>query len=102
MISALAMHCSPFMNWNKPRGGFFIWCKLKSGLNSSMLFKELLYNEVAVISGGAFFSRPEEGEEWLRLSYSYESESQIEKGIRIIGGVSEKILAKRNKSRQKE
>ncbi len=96
MVSALTKHCSPFMKWNKPEGGFYIWCRLNPGLRSSEIFKELPRKKVAVIPGGAFFPRTDDGEQWMRLNFTFEDEDHIEKGIRILGEVLKKMKAKKD------
>jgi len=87
MIGALEKHCSAFMSWNRPEGGFYIWCRLKAGLRSSEILADLPQRKVSILPGGAFFPRIEDGESWLRLNFTYENEDQLQKGIEILGKV---------------
>jgi len=95
MIAALAEHCAPALSWNTPAGGFYIWCRLKSGLRSNEVVEELLHKKVATIPGTAFFVRPEEGADRLRLCYSYESEDKMRLGIRLLGQIARGLTARK-------
>lgn len=40
--------------WIKPRGGFFLWCKLPDGLDSAVVAKRCIENNVILAPGNAF------------------------------------------------
>ncbi|UCC38702.1 MAG: PLP-dependent aminotransferase family protein [Candidatus Aminicenantes bacterium] len=79
-IAALKKCCSNLIDWNKPEGGYYLWCQLRGGLNSTDLLREAFYEKVEFIEG-KIFSTKEDREEWLRLNFSYLDEDLIEEGI---------------------
>jgi len=97
ITSALKKSCSDFIDWNTPEGGFYLWCHLKDGLNSTDLFREAFYEKVTFIEG-KLFSLKEDREEWLRLNFSYLDEDLIEEGINRLSKAICK-LKKRHKNR---
>lgn len=95
-ISALKRCCSSFMDWNKPDGGFYLWCKLKKGLNSIELLREVSYERVAFIPGETSYTEGK-GAEWLRLNFTYEKEESIKEGIKRLSKVLRRIIKRAKK-----
>jgi len=95
MISALSRYCAPSISWDKPDGGFYLWCKLMPGLRSNEVTEALIQKKVTAIPGTAFFLRPREGADWMRLAFSYETEQRMEKGIQILGEITKTMLARK-------
>jgi 2-aminoadipate transaminase len=93
MISALKKYCSFFMDWNKPGGGFYLWCRLKKGLNSLELLHEVSYEKVAFIPGETCYTDGKGGE-WLRLNFTYEKEESIKEGIKRLSKASRRLIKK--------
>ena len=81
MLKALLKYCSPFMSWNDPAGGFFLWCHLKNNMSSRNLFKAAMYEKVNFFGGEEFFAEGK-GDEWIRLTYSSVDKNLIEPGIK--------------------
>jgi DNA-binding transcriptional MocR family regulator len=92
MISALSSYCAPSMTWDKPEGGFYLWCKLNQGLRSNKLTEALIQKKVTAIPGTAFYLRPEEGADRIRLAFCYETDQRMEKGIQILGQTAKNML----------
>ena len=80
MISALKKHCSSHTEWQKPEGGYHLWCRLKEGLDSAELLREATLEKVAFIPG-MIFNADRTGAEWLRLNFTHTKEELIESGI---------------------
>ena len=95
MISTLTRTCAPALTWDKPEGGFYLWCRLKAGLRSNEISEELLKKNVATVPGTAFFIRPEEGMDRLRLAFSYETEERMEQGIQVLGKTAKSLIARK-------
>lgn len=95
MISALEKYCSSHMIWNKPGGGFYLWCKLNNGLSSIELLRDAFNEKVAFIVGKAFSPNGNK-EDCLRLNFSYQNEELIEEGIQRLRKALRK-LKKRSK-----
>jgi 2-aminoadipate transaminase len=76
MVSALERHL-PEATWTVPEGGYFVWVELPPGILASDLRAE----GVTFVPGSDFFCGPD-GENAIRLAFSYESPSAIEEGVR--------------------
>ena len=94
MISALGKYCSSLMTWNKPGGGFHIWCRLNKGLSSRELLRESFYEKVTFLAGGVFFPEEVEGDQWLRLSFTYQPEDLIWEGIKRLSNALKRLEKK--------
>ena len=93
MIKALTKHCSSFMSWNDPDGGFFLWCHLKNNLSSRNLLKASLYEKVNFFIGEEFFAEGK-GDEWIRLTYSSVDENLIENGIKKLRRAANYVMSR--------
>jgi DNA-binding transcriptional MocR family regulator len=93
MLAALARHCSEYLEWRRPAGGYYIWCRLKHGLSSRDLVLELFHEKVAVLPGGAFYPGGE-GHEWMRLNFTYPDQERIELGIQRLGQALQRLRAR--------
>jgi len=71
----------PQAEWNYPEGGLFYFIKIK-GINSEQLLTKV--KDKVIFSPGSKFFFDGYGKEYLRLSFSYSSPEEIEKGIEII------------------
>ena len=98
MTSALKKYCNSLLEWNDPKGGYYLWSKLKEGLSSRALLLELFSQGVAYMSGEIFFPDGK-GQEWLRLNFTYPEEAQIEAGIKKLGRA---LLRTRKKAKVQE
>ena len=73
-------------------GGLFIWVELPKHLDSRIIMKDCLANNVAYVPGWSFF--PNGGtENCFRLNYSNMSDDRIVEGIKRIGLVLRKYMA---------
>ena len=80
------------VEYTYPEGGLFIWVELPKHLDSRIIMKDCLANNVAYVPGGSFF--PNGGtENCFRLNYSNMSDDRIVEGIKRIGLVLRKYMA---------
>ena len=80
------------VEYTYPDGGLFIWVELPKHLDSRIITKDCLANNVAYVPGGSFF--PNGGtENCFRLNYSNMSDDRIVEGIKRIGLVLRKYMA---------
>ena len=80
------------VEYTYPEGGLFIWVELPKHLDSRIIMKDCLANNVAYVPGGSFF--PKGGtENCFRLNYSNMSDDRIVEGIKRIGLVLRKYMA---------
>lgn len=78
-IKILETFFSELATWQIPRGGFYIWLKLKANMSTRKLFY-LALKEGILINPGNVYDQNDDCH--LRLSYSYASMEQIEYGLK--------------------
>ncbi|MCM3628589.1 PLP-dependent aminotransferase family protein [Paenibacillus glycanilyticus] len=78
MLRLLDRYLKGKADWSVPSGGFYIWLKLKGGVSIAALFETLL-KEGVLVNPGFLYDKTDQRH--LRLSYSYASLEQMEKGI---------------------
>lgn len=83
MINSLLEDPVEGLEWNKPLGGFYLWCKLPSRVPSMTLMVKASENGVAYVPGSAFY-QANRGENYIRLNFTYPSEEDIRMGIKIL------------------
>lgn len=83
MLSALAEHAPPGLRWNRPAGGFYIWCELPGGVSAGLLLSRAAARKVAFLPGDAFYNNGG-GADRIRLSFSRGTKQEIREGVRII------------------
>lgn len=77
-IKILEKYFSDIATWSVPKGGFYIWLKLQSEISTRKLF-DLALREGILINPGSVYDKNDN--QHLRLSYSYASIEQLEKGL---------------------
>lgn len=77
-IKILEKYFSDIATWNFPKGGFYIWLRLQSGVSTRKLFN-LALREGILLNPGSVYDKNDD--QHLRLSYSYASMNQLEKGL---------------------
>ena len=79
MERALETHLHNRVQWQSPRGGFFLWIQIP-GADDRQLFDRAIKEKVSFVLGSAFFVDGA-GHEFARLAFSGISHEQIEQGI---------------------
>ena len=72
------------LEFHKPAGGVYLWCRLSSDIDFRRLYVKTTARGVSFIPGNIFYLRGSKSESYFRLNFSYPSKLQIEKGIRIL------------------
>lgn len=75
MLQLLAEHFSDVAVWQVPKGGFYIWLKIRAAISTRKLFYLALREGILLNPGHVY---DEHDERHLRLSYSYPSKEQLE------------------------
>lgn len=83
-LDILSKYFSDIASWNKPHGGFYIWLKLNKPVALNKLF-ELSYRKGILINPGNVYDFS--NSENLRISYSYASLTDLEKGLKILSKI---------------
>ncbi|WHY61835.1 PLP-dependent aminotransferase family protein [Cytobacillus firmus] len=77
-IQILEKYFSEIATWNTPKGGFYIWLKLLTSVSIRKLFNAALREGILLNPGSVYDNNDEQH---LRISYSYASMDQLEKGL---------------------
>jgi 2-aminoadipate transaminase len=80
MSEALRRTLTGQVEWTAPRGGFFLWLKLREPLRSDVLLPLARARGVAFVVGSAFFVNGD-GHDYVRLSFSAPAPERIEVGV---------------------
>jgi len=91
MLQALEKYFSKEVQWNRPRGGFFIFVRLPQYLDAEEILCDAIDDNVAFVAGRPFFI-DDSGRNTMRLSYAQSTNEEIEKAIRVIGQIIKKHL----------
>ena len=79
MERSLETHLHERVQWQPPRGGFFLWIRIP-GADDRQLFDRAIKERVSFVLGSAFYVDGG-GHEFARLAFSGISHAQIEQGI---------------------
>lgn len=77
-LALLTTYFSDFATWNTPQGGFYIWLKLKQNHSSRKLF-DLALKKGILLNPGIVYDKTDD--QHLRISYSYASMDELERGL---------------------
>ncbi|WP_052891065.1 PLP-dependent aminotransferase family protein [Thermogemmatispora carboxidivorans] len=94
MLQAIERYWPREIRVTPPGGGFHLWCRLPTGLRARTLLREAAAEGVALLNGEPFHVDGG-GQQYIRLSYAYPQQAQIEEGIRRIGMVLKRLLLQR-------
>jgi 2-aminoadipate transaminase len=86
MLDAMNRYFPASVEWVRPDGGMFIWCRLKNGLSATRAFKQAVKQNVAFVTGTVFHATGG-GDNTLRLNFTNSNREQIYEGIRRLGKV---------------
>lgn len=93
MYGALTKYAPKDLLWNRPKGGYYIWCKLPPGLSSSKLTEKAIEYNVSFVPGTPFFIS-EQGEHYIRLNFTFAPVKDIDEGIKKLCTAMKELIAK--------
>lgn len=70
--------------WTRPRGGMFVFVWLKKNIDTKKMLEKAINKGVLYVPGSGFYYDGS-GYNTIRLNFSYPSEEEIQKGIKILG-----------------
>ena len=87
MVAALTETLGDALTWELPRGGFFLWARLREPLDGDSLLPLAIARSVIYVAGSAFFVTGPAGEarQYIRLSFSSPSPERIHEGAQRLG-----------------
>jgi DNA-binding transcriptional MocR family regulator len=80
MERALGDAAIPGLQWSRPRGGFYAWCRLPDGIPESTLLARASDARVSFLPGSACFN-DEPAHVHIRLNFSFPTPAEIREGI---------------------
>ena len=86
MLRAIEEHFPPGVQWTRPHGGLFLWVTLPEGMDSRVVLKRAVAEQVAFVPGLSFFACGG-GENTMRLNFSNATIDGIREGIGRLGRV---------------
>lgn len=102
MLDALEKYAPNGVRWSAPEGGFYIWCELPDTINHRSLWVKAIDAGVAYAPGESFFSG-KQGQNNIRLNFSFPTANEIEIGIqRLMQVINELLDSTNNLSREKK
>lgn len=90
MIEALSTQLQGQLTWTPPRGGFFLWTQLPSGVDSERLLPVALKHGVIYVSGDAFFVNGA-GHDFIRLAFSGPTHDNMREGVRRLAAAINEV-----------
>lgn len=94
MAEAIRAHFADHVAFHLPDGGFYIWLQFADGVNTGDFLPDAEERGVSFVEGKSFFARPE-GHRYLRLCFSYVTEDQIRRGVKLLADAYFAYLGKR-------
>lgn len=80
-----------FVEYVRPEGGLFVWCKLPDDVDMLDFCKRGVEKKVAVVPGNAFLTDDSEECHYIRLNFSTPSDEAIKEGLARLGQVAADI-----------
>ncbi|MHB8618307.1 MAG: aminotransferase-like domain-containing protein [Chloroflexota bacterium] len=92
MVQALEEVLPDDARWTKPAGGFFLWIELPARIDGNRLFRLALEERVAYLQGDMFCAGGN-GQQFIRLSFSFNQPERTAEGIRRLGRALDRALS---------
>lgn len=86
MLTAMQRHFPESVTWTEPDGGLFLWVTLPEYLDAAVILQEAVKKKVAYVPGSAFHPAGD-GNNTLRLNFSFCNPDKINEGIKRLGQV---------------
>lgn len=80
-----------FVEYVRPEGGMFVWCKLPERVDMMDFCNEAVQNKVAVVPGSAFTVEEGETSDCIRLNFTTPSDERIKEGMEILGKLKDEV-----------
>ena len=91
MLSLLKQYGSDKIRLTNPTGGMFVWMTLPDQVDADAFFELAMDHKVGIVKGGAFAAEGVPYGQSFRLSFTYPSKEDIEKGIKILGALTKQV-----------
>lgn len=91
MCDCIDRELGDFVEYVRPEGGLFIWCKLPDNVDMLEFVKKALKKKVAVVPGSAFLMDDTSKTQYIRLNFSTPTDENIVKGVKLLGEAAEEF-----------
>lgn len=88
MCDCIEKELGDFVEYVRPEGGLFIWCRLPDDVDMLEFVQKALAKKVAVVPGNAFLMNDTDKTQYIRLNFSTPSDEGIVNGIKALGEVA--------------
>ncbi len=88
MCDCIDEELGDFVEYVRPEGGLFIWCKLPDDVDMLEFVQKAVEKKVAVVPGNAFLMDDNGKTQYIRLNFSTPSDENIVKGVKLLGEVA--------------
>lgn len=94
MLGALEAYLPPYVKWNYPTSGMFVWVELPRTMDATSVLKAAVETENVAFSPGAIFCATDSthARHCLRLSFASCAPEKIEEGVRRLARVIEGMM----------
>lgn len=87
-LELLETYFKDLADWEVPKGGFYIWLKLRKTIAANRLFEEALKAKILLNSGDLYAQSETRA---LRLSYAYADENQLREKLAVLADLLVKL-----------
>lgn len=84
LLKSLEEELGDYATWTKPKGGMFVFVWLKKMIDTKKMLEKSIQRGLLYVPGSGFYY-DNSGHNTMRLNFSYPSEEEIQKGIKILG-----------------
>jgi DNA-binding transcriptional MocR family regulator len=91
MYDALVKYAPADLIWNRPRGGYYIWCRLPRQVSAAKLVAAAGERKVAFVPGSSFFVT-DQGDNYMRLNFTFAPLDDIAEGVRRLCSAIQELL----------
>ena len=84
LLEALAAEAVAGLAWNRPEGGFYVWCRLPGDVHPGALLAHAASERVAYLPGAASYVEDPPGSS-IRLNFTFAPEDDLREGARRLG-----------------
>jgi hypothetical protein len=80
----LPEYCAPYLKWNNPEGGFFLWLEYSEEIDTEKFRVKILEKGIRARPGELFYAG-HEGSRNFRAAFTRPPEEEIERGMELMG-----------------
>jgi DNA-binding transcriptional MocR family regulator len=96
MTEALERFGTRGLEWSKPEGGLYFWCRLPETVDITSLIAKAAAKKVVFVPGYIFYSENYGHQNYIRLSFTSPAPEQIGPGIKALNQAIKETLGEQN------